>query len=516
MKSAFRRHHAPLPCHVGLYLGLDSLSYVRVTPQRDGAWELVDHAYLPLSSGGALGMENSEQVQALLSKLSAGEDKNTPVHISLHGRYCVSSAISGTPAELVERFQRIESNSHHYLQMGLGQTLIGTAELKLDSAASYGQAALIKRSLIEQIEASVRRCGLNITTIEGGMTGICRLAGYALMDDEPLLIVWQGRSGCEIGISYQGKMLLHYHAGKSATTAETACTVRRHLKRMRQFCAQHVGGGDEANYLNRVLVLAGPQHTKMLADKLSGFGFRQILDLSELYATPIAANLGEEQLGAPGVVAALGGLIAHLEHDQPPIADIYDQYLALKPRTFWQVLVQDGIMVMVAAIVLCVVTATNWWTAYRTSRAQATHDNLAGEYSLQHDQVMQLDDRRRLLHEYTRLAEQCTRTEIEGLLGKVAGCLPDDTRIETLLIDTEHRLVLKGTMLYGDQTYDVLRALRTVPNVGEVSLESVGHASDFGESATQFEIQCELVGATQPQEQQQRFVAKSSAGDNIQ
>ena len=78
------------------------------------------------------------------------------------------------------------------------------------------------------------------------------------------------------------------------------------------------------------------------------------------------------------------------------------------------------------------------------------------------------------------------------LVSQIATCLPGDCRLDWCGWENQGRLVLKGTMLQGDQTYELLKALRDLPQICEVALESVENSSNQGRNSTNFEIHCEL------------------------
>lgn len=485
----------PPKCRFGLHIGLNSISYVKVE-RKAGDWYVSDCGDVPWSFGN-LNAENCEdelqsELQRIVKDLSIHQES---AHLSLHGRYCVTRLATGSRKQVDEQLAEIVDNGQHYLQLGLGDKLIGSSIDAIDAQHHYGYVAIMKRGLIEALEDAVGQAGLELEAVDGALTSACRLVGQSGLDAAaPLLLVWLGPDGAEIGISYRGRMQLNYHAGTSGTVEQTAQKVQKHLKRLKRFCDRYrqVDGSAE---LSRVLVLANPQDAQALQGRLAQLDFEQVFTLGDLSERPeIHQRLQMQPIASAGVASALGGLLVHLEEGILPATDLYERYLLSKPRSLASVVFRDCWSSLVAAAVLIAVLVCGWWWRHEIDVLDLEVAMLAETFDEEHDQLAELEASQALLQEYKRLQHTVFQHPIEDIVSAVATCLPADARIDWFGIDSQDRLVLKGTMLDGDRSYEILKALRDLPAIQEVALESVGRSTHFGQSATFFEIHCELAG----------------------
>ncbi len=475
-----------------LHIGLSAISYAKV--ERIGNdWSLHSSGELPWTSQSSNAEATRAELLALLQRIAKQEGLGRePIHVSFHNRMCVTRVVTGNREQVSAQLAEITDNSQHYLQLGLGDKLIGHSTVPIDDSRQHGQVAIIKRGLIETIETAAAQAGLELISVDGALTSVCRLVGQAGLDRSPLLLVWLGSSGAEIGISYKGRLQLNYHAGECVTAEQTARTIGKHMKRLRRFCDRYrqVDGGSE---LRQVMVLTKPDGSDELRTMLEQHGFDHVLTAQDLNATGLNEKLKGKVLQSAGTVSALGGLLVHLESDVLPTTDVFNKYLATKPQSFSHMVLRDGWHVLAAAALLVGVLCANWCAEWWVNSNEAELALVASNYDLERQQLLELDNHRKVLSEYQRLDKKISGPSIQTLVTRVANCLPEDCRLDWCGFDAQGELVLKGTMLQGDRTYEVLKALRDLPEISEVALESVGSTSNHGKTATLFEIHCEIV-----------------------
>ena len=479
-------------CRFALHFGLSAISFVKV--ERHGtSWRLTDSGRLPAQNLNANPQEARKGLQELLQKLAKQEGiAREGIHVSLHNRMCITRVVTGNRLQVDEQLAEITDNSQHYLQLGLGEKLIGHSTVPIDESRQHGQVAIIKRGLIETIDEATEHAGLQLLSVDGAMTCICRLIGVASMDRAPLLLVWMGSTGAEIGISYNGRLQLAYHSGECVDLESTAQTIGKHLKRLRRFCERYrqVDGSSD---LRRVLVFGSSGDAEQIKDLLAPYGFERVFTLEDMSHTDLADRLGGKSLDSGGVASALGGLLVHLEADVLPTTDVYDQYLMGKPQALTTVIFRDGWPLLVAAALLMVTLCSGWVMSRQLRLHEAQHVELAGGVDHGRERLLQLDRQRQVLKEYDRLVARVARPPLRGLVAHIANCLPADCRLNWCALDPQGGLILKGMMLQGDQTYEILKALAALPEINEVTLESVEKSSNQGRTSTQFEIRCEIV-----------------------
>lgn len=479
-------------CRFALHVGLSAISFVKV--ERQGtSWRLTDSGKSPTQNLNASPEDARKGLQELLQKLAKQEGiVGEGIHVSLHNRMCITRVVTGNRLQVDEQLAEITDNSKHYLQLGLGEKLIGHSTVPIDESRQHGQVAIIKRGLIETIDEATERAGLELLSVDGAMTSICRLTGVAGMDRTPLLLVSMGSTGAEIGISYKGRLQLGYHSGECVDLESTAQTIGKHLKRLRRFCDRYrqVDGKSD---LRHVLVLGDSEIAERLMGLLAQYDFEQVFTLKDMNHSALADKLAGKSLDSGGIASALGGLLVHLEDDVLPTTDVFDQYLMGKPQALSSIIFRDGWPLLVAAALLIVTLGSGWIMNRQLRVHEAQHVDVASGFDRGREQLLQLDRQRNVLKEYTRLVSQVARPPLRGLVTHIANCLPADCRLNWCTLDAQGGLTLKGMMLQGDQTYEILKALAVLPEISEVTLESVEKSSIQGRTSTQFEIRCEIV-----------------------
>lgn len=491
----FTEHDVDMPalkCRFAVHLGLESLSFVKIVRDAEH-WRAVAYGDIPWQGMERSHEEHHEHLESLIRRLGHQQGlTRESVHVSLHSRYCVSRVVTGSKQDFDAQFDEIATNSQHYLQFGLGEKLIGRSHISLGDGDLYGQVAIIKRGLCESIDKALQRCGLKIHSIDGAMPNICRLIGLSELDQAPLLIVWLTESTAEIGISYRGRLQLSYQLGGNTSPDAVAETIRKHLKRLRRFCDRYRVVNENAQ-LNRLVIMASHEHTHELRQHLEGSAFEQVYALDDVTGDQLSNHivLGEQRPSA-GVVTALGGLLGQVEPDILPFTDVLEQYNSCKPRTLKSIFVIDALPVYAAASLALVLCGWSGWMAHKIDESVQQTRVLEISLAAEREQMLKLDEVRTQCNDIEEL--QCSIERLgEGELTRViAQCLPPDTRIESFAIDLTGKLILKGTMMHGDRSFELLQTLRRSPAIEEVALESVGKASTFGVATTMFEINCQL------------------------
>ncbi len=483
------------PCRFAVHVGLTTISYAKIAHIGNN-WRLVSSGLLPLQNLIANPDAARRALHATLQTLVKQEGiSREAIHVSLHNRMCITRVVTGNRQQVEAQQAEIAENSQHYLQLGLGEKLIGHTTVPIDESRQHGQVAIIKRGVIETIDGAIGQVGLQLASLDGALTCVCRLAGVAEIDRSPLLLIWLGSTGAEIGISYKGRLQLNYHSRECTDLETTAATIGKHLKRLRRFCDRYRQVEGQSD-LKRVLVLTPNGEAERFRGLLEKYDFEHIYTLDDLAATPLGQKLGGQSLYSAGAASALGGLLVHLEPNMLPATNVYQKYLSSKPRSLSKIVFRDGWPLLASAAMLLCMLGGSWLLGHLVRSGEAQNDSLVSNFDLERQQLLELDRLRKVLREYERLEEKVTSHSIRDIVTRVAQCLPEECRLDWCGFDSQSVLVLKGTMLQGDQTYEILKALRDLPVISEVSLESVGNSSNQGKNATLFEIHCAI--AAQP------------------
>jgi hypothetical protein len=478
-------------CRFAIHLGTESVSFVKVERNSAG-WQVVGSGELPWHSYERTPDPTKPTLATILKHITQNQSiSREPIHVSLHSRYCVTRVVTGDLQQVEKQLEEIIANSHHYLQFGLGDKLIGQSNTIINESQQYGQVAIIKRGVFEAVEKALHSNALELGSIDGGMPSLSRLIGLSGLDEvHPILFIWLTEENAEIGISHQGRLQLTYQLGGGCGAEQVAETIRKHMKRLQRFCSRYRSVDGDGS-LVQAIVLATENNAAKLRSKLEGVAFEHVYMAQELSVGKLAKNLTDSNhLSSPGIASALGGLLVHLEENTLPTTNILANYVDSKPRTLLDIAMREGWMVLAAAAVLLVVSAYSWYVEHRINHAVYENEIVSMAFESDREKISALDAARSQLEEFKAVRRYSQQVDEDSLIHFVATCLPEDTRIDSLTVDAQGKMILKGAMLHGDKTYEVLKSLRDSPLITEVALESVGKASNFGQTATMFEIHC--------------------------
>ncbi len=117
---------------------------------------------------------------------------------------------------------------------------------------------------------------------------------------------------------------------------------------------------------------------------------------------------------------------------------------------------------------------------------------ITANLSVAEQELSELRSKELLLHYSERHRASVKEPSWVGLIESLAPCLPANARLEEISLSDRKNLVLRGVMYSGDHTYELLMALKQLPAMREVSVESVSPMGDFGSNQLHFEIRCRL------------------------
>jgi uncharacterized membrane protein YhiD involved in acid resistance len=110
--------------------------------------------------------------------------------------------------------------------------------------------------------------------------------------------------------------------------------------------------------------------------------------------------------------------------------------------------------------------------------------------SVTNEELMEWQAKERRLIHYRALRDQSLQIPMEEWIAALAPCLPINTRIETFSLNDDKSFTLRGVMIDNDETYRMLAAIKRIPGITQVSLESVNAVGDTKSNQLQFDVRC--------------------------
>ena len=412
------------------------------------------------------------------------------VRLCLDDALCVTRVVTGDTEAVQRELDAIQVRSQLYISLGLGEKLTGNLRETTDGQLEYALTSIVNLRTMQVVFNAFNAARIRLESIEPVTLATTRGVGLLGADkNQPVLIVSVDKNRCDLAITRAGRLMLSYRISGSIQPQAIADQILSHMTRLRRFC-QRVRS-QQGSSLDQIFILGDRSIADPLTEVLKGSSDRiqvatlQIPDSihsalslevpSEVSMTLWAARQWSDErtdlLPAPDLLAQL----FQLQHE--PMA----QRLL---KSFFPVVIAAGLMLIVSLMYL------NDWR--RFALLQSRLDSVSAHLSIAQDELSDWDAKQRLVTSYQILRQQTVVTRLDELIHSIAPCLPTNTRLESLSLNDDKTLSLRGAMIASDTTYEMLLALKQLPEISQVSLESVNAVGDARENQMQFDVRCKL------------------------
>ena len=426
-----------------------------------------------------------------LTKLSKQYQLNrTDVRLCLDDALCVTRVVTGDGDSVQKELDAIQVRSQLYISLGLGEKLTGNLRETTDGQLEYALTSIVNLRTMQAIYDGFATARIRLESIEPVTLSTTRGIGLLGADkDKPVLLVSIDKNRCDLAITRSGRLMLSYRISGTVSPAAIAEQILSHMTRLRRFC-QRVRS-QQGSSLDQIYILGD----FVLAAQLS-----EILRKSRDRIQVTELDLPEDiQSACSDEIPREVGMALWASHqwnkdrkDLLPAPDILDQLNRLQHEPMFNRIVKNFYPAAIAAglIVLVSLMYLNDW--YQVAAMQTKLDTVSAEVSVAEDELVTWDSKQRLVASYQQLQKQTTSIKLDELVRKIAPCLPLNTRLDSLSLNDDKTLSLRGTMIAGDLTYELLLALKQLPEISQVSLESVNAVGDARENQILFDIRCQL------------------------
>lgn len=478
----------------GLRLADHELQLAVAQRQSDGSYAIeIDEV-----DAGPSGWLTPEGVEALREAIAGfvhrWEMRRQTLAVSLDGRFCVTRVAMGPTALVDEELEAMVGRVQRYLSLGPGAKIVGRGREVLPQGIDYAVTAVANQNVVETIYATLRQYDLEPTWTEPALASIARLIGACGIGvQEPVLIADGSATQWEIGIAYQGRLLLDYRPAVARSATGLRSALLGHVERLHRFCDRH--REVTAQGLKR-LYLCGSQAT--VTEALAVFAEQRELEVAPLSIDPQPSQFRLGRQPCPvehlSAVAAVFPLIEGTAANS--IADLLcevrrERELSLTAKLAWLA----APLGLAAATLLPI----HWMTAQREARlASMTNDTarIEADLSRANQQVAELVKQRGFANQLAMVERQATEVPWSETLQRITRCLPPALTMEVIQWQRERRLKLVGRSSDETVIFDVIGHLRRLPEVEEVVLQGTGSMDEAG--SIQFELLLQLHAPAAP------------------
>ena len=449
-----------------------------------------------------------QQAQSLLTEVGAQElatafkrlaDEHKlagcDVVLLLNGAHCVTRVVTGESSDVKREIVELEHRSQLYLSLGPGQKALAGSTRQIDARHQHALLTVANKRTIDVLLAAASSVDWNVRRIEPSLFSLSQTLGLLGLDrEEPIMVLSLDEKGVEVGIFFQGMLLLDYRPGGRQAHLDAARIVSQHLPRLQRYCSRYFRF--ITGKLNRVLVCGTPQSVERVLDdfsqqrKLAAARF----ELDELGREWNFTTGTPQSPFASALGAALSPVVSAGNRDAgdngPNLLRNLRQEETVSVRhelrkIAWPALVAAAVVLAMFGLSVrqrsVVSVLKNEMAEYETVRGRARMLRLALAQSETKGKMLAYLDRRLAQPNWSKLWIT------------VGGCLPPNVWIESLHVENGEKMTLAGICLAENGVYEFAHWLKQVPEFSEVALTTTRPVRHDAKPALSFQLECLLV-----------------------
>ena len=402
----------------------------------------------------------------------------------------MTRAICGPTDSVRSELRQIEERSSLYLSLGPGEKVMVANSRPLDARHEYAVASVCNRRTLNTVYEASLATGIQVESIEPALVSVSRAVG-SLQDapTEPCLLMYVDDTSVEVGVCYDGRLLLDYRPGGLTDPGDIGRVVHTHLSRLQRHSGRQLSGTTPA--LDRVYLCG---ESEAIAQAISSFAEHQEFNVSEIAPSAIVADWKIcDEVNDSAIIPALGTLLStYLPSDEQDAPNFMQHVLASTREPIRSVLVRS--LIPLAAVVL--LGLAGW---LMNLHIQSEVDSLDRQVdALQSVQARSRELRLRLSaaekkhSELTRLVQSVQLTPTQHVIARVGHCMPSDVWLNDLVLEDMKQIKLSGSSFLEEGVFDFVRWLGQAPGFNDVALRSTQPGQSNSGPTIDFNVELSL------------------------
>ncbi|REK29894.1 MAG: hypothetical protein DWQ42_03050 [Planctomycetota bacterium] len=460
--------------------------------QKDGAKTVRSRTFTWRNEAPSLHTDAGLAELTAAFKVLATEEKlsGVPLYVALNGDFCVTRVVAGTADKVRRDLRPLEERANLYLSLGAGEKVLAAHIRQVDVRHQHGWLAVTNQRTLDALLAAADAAGLTLEVLEPSLVSLCRAVGHFEGDSEsPVLIVAVDERGVELGVSFQGRLLLDYRPGGRQARDQIADIIKNHLERLQRYCDRHFGyaGGK----ISQVYMCGEPEAVQDVQAELKDVERLEVAVLAPEETCP-DWNLAEVEEGTK-VMPALGASLSI----GLPASDRTGPNLLDRTRAGLREPLIRGMLATtwpIAAVLLMAIgiSVAAWYERMHFEQLESRMHSMESDkrqYELLRVQFKATDEK---LRHMRKLKDGLIQHPPHELATAVARCLPEGVWLDKLLVGNQGRVTLSGSS-YSDQgPFEVVKWLRQTPYLSQVALDGTEPVSTRSGDFTRFNITGQL------------------------
>ena len=434
-----------------------------------------------------------ELATALASFVSSEKLIGAPCQFELGGDFCVTRVVAGTNEQVQKELRSLEQRSSHYLSLGTGEKSFSHSTRAIDAKRAQGWMTVTNEKTLQAIVSAANEAGLKMTGIEHSLIALSRAVGRTERDSEsPVIIIHLNDRGVDMGVSYQGRLLLDYRPGGIAAKDHLAETIIQHLDRIQRYCSRLFQFSSAR--ITRVILCGESADLEQIQKQFAVRG--------QLTAETIDPRDVCKEWSCAGVTASdawllplIGSLASTLETaDAVDSPDLMEPLRLRNVEPLVPLLLKYGWPVAASILLTIGIYGASFYQNSCAASLETAAKEALKRQELIDSKQMELSATEAKIKYLTKIESQISRPMWHDFLAQVGGCLPKGVWLESLQVDRDGHVTLHGPSFSEEGIYQFIKQLQGIPAVQHPALEQTRPIQLANGPATVFDVKCVLNG----------------------
>ena len=488
-----------------------ALAIVEKNAESNSEKLILSRVPFPSESGPARGDWSDGTLRQSLADLAAEHQlSGQAVSVGLGGAPCMTRVVVGENDEVDGEVVELKERTDRYIGMGRGEKVSCDVATRIDAKRKRAWVTVALRDVVDEIAAAVRAAGLRMARMEHTMLILCRILHEHQRDtNEPVLLVVDELGRMDLGISYEGRLLLDYRPAMPDKSVSEGSIVQRHIKCLRRYIWSQMPNVDAS--LSRIYV-AGTQdnHASLFSsvDEQRDFQSEHFPVQEMCEGLQVEGELSED----PGLLAAIG--LAQQTKQELTEATQNDLMSTLRAtnRIPWLKLARHVWPVAASAIIamsLLLVANHDRKTADQIEEKLESLSTPSAEVRRMRFVLTQQEQRSKQVELMATSIGQSNWTQV---IWKTGSILPPNTWLDSVDIDRNGNMRVAGGSFTDKAIYDYISQLKDTGIYSSVALEGTSVSRVRNKQTYRFEISATL--KQNAQTPSNNFASAASGGIN--
>ncbi|WDQ16427.1 hypothetical protein [Rhodopirellula sp. P2] len=450
---------------------------------------IVDQIRCSDSSGWINSGRWTEMVEALTTLKQRHQIGDDPVAISLSGDFCVTRISVGAVEDVDRDLSALAGRIPRYLQLGPGGKVTGHTRETIGPGMEHALTAVGNRVRLKNLYEVFRMCDVEIAWLEPSLVSLARLTGWLGLDRHaPVLIADSFGQSWEVGISFEGRLLLDYRPAAARDGNEFADVIDHHLERLQRFCQRHRGMSD--HQLDQLFVGGGVDKVDPVVRHFANNSKLSVsaIDLSSAaWKIDRYKNVSDDDsdviacdvpLATSDTVAVMAAVLPLITNHEMPKPDLLQEIRRDRGKSFVRRMTGTYWPVAAAAVLLLFGFAMVANERSRADRQQQKREFVETQMRQTQVRMAGVHEMREIVTHLQTIESKTFSPHVNQLVTQMAQCLPAQTRLRSMVLDSDRQIHLEGWTAQENDIYDVISYVRRVPEIDQVALLGTNASAD--------------------------------------